>query len=154
MIISERNVEVWRMFVSLSRTTRTVKLFLLEFIMKRYNQSFGDPHSKLVIFGCFFVECGASKIAFLSRHELGSLRSFGTVVVTPESATWVHQKTRRLADESSIKWFKEPALGDFPAKIQKSAPRNHRFSQRTSLIRRIPSRNANQGKPTSHVNRR
>ena len=75
------------MFVSLSRTTRTVKLILLEFIMKSYNQNFEDPHSKLVILACFFVECGASKIAFLSRHELGSLMSFGTVIVTPESAT-------------------------------------------------------------------
>ena len=87
MKISERKVVVYKLFVSLSRTTRTVKLILLEVIMKSYNQSFGDPHSKLVIFWCFFVECGASKIAFLSRHELGSLRSFGTVVVTPESNT-------------------------------------------------------------------
>ena len=71
--------------------------------MKSYNQSFGDPHSKLVICGCFFVECGASKIAFLSRRESGSLRSFGTAVVTLESASCVHQNPWRLADESSIK---------------------------------------------------
>ena len=71
--------------------------------MKSYNQSFGDPHSKLVIFGCFFVECGASKNAFLSRRELGSLRSFGTVVGTLERTSCVHKKPWSLADESSIK---------------------------------------------------
>ena len=51
----ERKVEVCKVFVSLSETIRTVKLILLEFIIKSYNQVFRDPHSKLVFLGCFFV---------------------------------------------------------------------------------------------------
>ena len=58
----------------------------------------------------------------LSRRELGSLRSFGTAVVTPESTTCVNQNPRRLADESSIKWFNGSPIVNFPARIQKSLP--------------------------------
>ena len=65
--------------------------------MKSYNQSFGDPHSKLVILDAFLLS-GASKNAFLSRRDSGSLRSFGTAVVTPESAPCLHQNPWRLAD--------------------------------------------------------
>ena len=97
--------------------------------MKSYNQSFGDPHSKLVILGCFFVECGASKIAFLSRRELSSLRLFGTAVVTPESNLHVHQNPWRLANESSIKRFNGAPIVNFPARIQNFVSENRGASR-------------------------
>ena len=69
----------------------------------------------------FFVECGALKIGFSSRCKLGSLRSVGTAVVSPESTLCVHQNPRRLADESSIKRFNGSPSVNFPAKIQNFA---------------------------------